>query len=274
MPMPTDSSCQVLTAGFSFHRKPYTMVQPEGVKNYLLRLQTDGRCRARIDGDMSLVDAGDLLLFDPDEPYELRIDNETNPMGERLVESGDYHIFFNGSWVDEWWKRHKRPTRIKVELTESLLVLFRQLVLEQRRISNPYPEISSYYMRILCLEVDRLLAEHPTITNTNYVAYEIKNYIEENASSLFKLDDVATHLGISVSRGVHLFKEAFGKSIMQYTLDVRLNMARERIIFSPMTLEQVSESSGFNNYTYFHRVFRSRFGMSPKEFRVIHREQM
>ena len=130
------------------------------------------------------MDVGDLLLFDPDEPYELRIDNEINPMGERLVESGDYHIFFNGSWVDEWWKRHKRPTRmVKVELTESLLVLFRQLVLEQRRISNPYPEISSYYMRILCLEVDRLLAEHPTITNTNYVAYEIKNYIEENASS-------------------------------------------------------------------------------------------
>lgn len=61
--MPTDQSCQVLTAGFSFHRKPYAMVQPEGVKNYLLRLQTDGRCRARIDGDMSLIDAGDLLLL-------------------------------------------------------------------------------------------------------------------------------------------------------------------------------------------------------------------
>lgn len=127
------------------------------------------------------------------------------------MESGDYHIFFNGSWVDEWWKRHKRPTRIKVELTESLLVLFRQLVLEQRRISNPYPEISSYYMRILCLEVDRLLAEHPTITNTNYVAYEIKNYIEENASSLFKLDDVATHIGISVSRGFISSKSVWQK---------------------------------------------------------------
>ncbi|PYE51774.1 helix-turn-helix transcriptional regulator [Paenibacillus barcinonensis] len=272
--MPTDLSCQVLTAGFSFHRKPYSMVQLDGVKNYLMRLQTDGRCRARIDGSMSMVDAGDLLLFDPDEPYELRIDNEYNPMGERLVESGDYHIFFNGSWVDEWWKRHKRPTRIKVELSESLLTLFRQLILEQRRLSNPYPEISSYYMRILCLEVDRLLSEHPTNTKTNHVAYEIKNYIEENASSLFKLNDVATHLGISVSRGVHIFKETFGKSIMQYTLDVRLNMARERIIFSPMTLEQVAESSGFNNYTYFHRVFRSRFGMAPKEFRLIHREQM
>jgi AraC family transcriptional regulator of arabinose operon len=73
---------------------------------------------------------------------------------------------------------------------------------------------------------------------------------------------------------VHLFKETFDTSIMQYTLDIRLNMARERIIFSPMSLEQAAESSGFANYTYFHRVFRSRFGMSPKEFRVIHREQL
>lgn len=84
--MPTDYSCQVLTAGFSFHRKPYIGLHPEGVKNYLMRLQTDGRCRARVDGEMSLVDAGDLLLFSPDEPYELRIDKEQN------------------QWVNDLWK--------------------------------------------------------------------------------------------------------------------------------------------------------------------------
>ena len=61
----------------------------------------------------------------------------------------------------------------------------------------------------------------------------MKNYIEENASSMFKLEDVAAHVGISVSRAVHLFKEAFGTTIMQYTMDVRLSMAKERIVFSP-----------------------------------------
>ncbi|MFB5679034.1 helix-turn-helix domain-containing protein [Paenibacillus terreus] len=272
--MSTTEPCQVLTAGFSFHRKPFYQNQPEGIKNYLFRLQTDGRCRARIGDEMVKIEPGDLLLFNPIEPYELKIDSELNPMGEQTIESGDYHIFFAGAWVDEWWDRHKRPTKIKVQLTESLLGLFRQIVMEQRRISNPYPEISEYYMKILCLEIDRLLAEHPASSHQSYLAYQIKNYIEENASSAFKLEDVAAHIGISVSRAVHLFKETFGTSIMQYTLDVRLNMARERIIFSPMSLEQAAESSGFANYTYFHRVFRSRFRMSPKEFRSIHREQL
>jgi AraC family transcriptional regulator of arabinose operon len=67
---------------------------------------------------------------------------------------------------------------------------------------------------------------------------------------------------------VHLFKETFGTTIMQYTMDVRLNMAKERIVFSPLSLEDVAETSGFANYTYFHRVFRSRFGQSPKQFRM------
>ena len=34
-------------------------------------------------------------------------------------------------------------------------------------------------------------------------------------------------------------------------------------VFSPLSLEDVAETSGFANYTYFHRVFRSRFGVSP-----------
>ena len=266
--MQADFSSHVMAANFSFHRKPFEMTKSNGFDTYLMRLQTDGRCRARIDGKLSLIEPGDLLIFSPGQPYELKIDDEVNPQGEWTVESGDYHIFFQGPWADAWWKSQKRPTRIRIPLDERYLGLFRQLVLEQRRLSNPYPEISDYTLRILCLEVDRLLSQQPATTPKTYLAHRMKNYIEENASSIFKLEDVASHVGISVSRAVHLFKEAFGTTIMQYTLDVRLDMARERIIFSPMSLEDVAETSGFANYTYFHRVFRSRFGVSPKQFRL------
>ncbi|MED5017511.1 AraC family transcriptional regulator [Paenibacillus chibensis] len=272
--MTTQETVHIYTAGFSFHHKPFYMTEMNGVNNYLMRLQTDGRCKARVNGEMVRIEAGDLLIFSPDEPYELRIEEEPNAQNELMVESGDYHIFFGGEWIDEWWSRQKRPTRIKVPLNETILSLFRQIVLEQRKMSNPFPEISGYYMRILCLETDRLLREHPSTTPKTYLAYQIKHYIEEHASVSFKLEDVAAHVGISVSRAVHLFKEAFGTSIMQYTLEVRLEMARERIIFSPMSLENIAETSGFANYTYFHRVFRSRFGKSPKEFRIANREQI
>ncbi|CAM2812920.1 helix-turn-helix domain-containing protein [Paenibacillus sediminis] len=272
--MIVDDTCHVLTASYSFHRKPFIMSKLDGLKNYLLRIQTDGRCRALCDHELTMVETGDVLLFHPDEPYELRIDQEENSLGEMTIASGDYHIFFKGSWVDKWWSSKKRPNKIRVRLTDGLLGLFQQIVLEQRRISNPYPEISSYYLRILCLELDRQLEEQPSTTSKTYLAYRIKSYIEENASSFFKLEDVAEHVEISVSRAVHLFKETFGTSIMQYALDVRLNMAKERIIFSPMSLENVAETSGFANYTYFHRAFRARFGMSPKEFRIASRNSL
>ncbi|MFI2859087.1 AraC family transcriptional regulator [Paenibacillus sp. JSM ZJ436] len=263
-------STRVLSTNFSFHRKPFVMTMPDGFEHYLLRLQTDGRCRAVIDGKLSLLQPGDLLLYKPGQPYELRIEDELNPQGDSLVESGDYNIFFKGDWVDDWYQARKRPTRMRIPLDDRYLGLFRQLVLEQRRLSNTYPEISVYTLRILCLEIDRLLSEQPSTTPKAYLAHRMKNYIEENASSMFKLEDVASHVDISVSRAVHLFKEAFGTTIMQYTLEVRLDMARERIIFSPMSLEDVAETSGFASYTYFHRVFRSRFGVSPKQFRQDH----
>ncbi|MNP16730.1 Arabinose operon regulatory protein [compost metagenome] len=269
-----DNSCQVNVAGFSFHRKPFYTSQLDGVKTYLMRLQTDGRCRARYDGKLGMVETGDLLLYSPNEPYELKIDYEVNSLGELMIESGDYHIFFGGDWIDHWWKSEIRPTRMNFPLHESFLSLFRQIALEQRRMENPYPEISGYYMRILCLEVDRLLKEQPKTTQKTYLAYQIKHYIEENASYMFKLEDVAAHVGISISRAVHLFKDTFDTSIMQYTLDVKLDMAKERVIFSPLSLEHVAETCGFASYTYFHRVFKARFGISPKQFRIANREHL
>jgi AraC family transcriptional regulator of arabinose operon len=74
-----------------------------------------------------------------------------------------------------------------------------------------------------------------------------------------------------VSRAVHLYKEVFGQSIMQHALEVKLNLARERIIYTDMPLDIIAATSGFANYTYFHRVFRRHFGLSPKEYRLQNR---
>ncbi|WP_379153019.1 helix-turn-helix domain-containing protein [Paenibacillus sp. sgz5001063] len=264
--------CHILSAGFSVHRKPFHMTGGDSVQYYLLRLQTEGRSRTLVDGVLTTVESGDLMLFAPSDPYYLSIDKESYPVGKPRIESGDYHIFCGGPWIEEWWTRKKRPLVLPMPLSDYFLGLFRQIVLEQRRLSNPSPEISACYLQILCLEIDRLMSEQPAVSPKGYLAYRMKQYVEEHAAYPFRLEDVAGHVDISVSRAVHLFKEAFGTTIVKYVNDVRLDMARERITFSPMPLEHVSETCGFANYTYFHRLFRGRFGMSPKQYRTYSRQ--
>lgn len=116
--MTSAAACHVFSAGFSFHRKPFHSSLNEGLQNYLLRLQTEGRSRTRIDGVISTVETGDLMLFAPDDPYYLSIDKENYPVGKPRIESGDYHIFA-AAWIEEWWTRKQRPALLR--LPRSLL---------------------------------------------------------------------------------------------------------------------------------------------------------
>ncbi len=266
MPMPIQGNIEVRSSGYAFHTKPFTVPYIEHMKNFLFRIQTEGYSRALVDGKLELIGPGDLLIYGPNEAYELVIDASSNPHGEQEVLSGDYYIFIRGSWTEAWWKQKKRPQKIRTSIHDGIVTLFRQIVAEQRKTSQYSEAILEHYMKILCLSINRAASVNPGQGHA-FIAYGMKNFIEEAATRPFKLEEVAEHAGVSVSRAVHLFKQVFNQSIMQYAMEVRLNMARERVLFSPLPLHYVAETSGFANYTYFFRVFRKRFGLSPSEFR-------
>ncbi|WP_317891244.1 helix-turn-helix transcriptional regulator [Paenibacillus oceani] len=264
------TECEVLAAGYSYHTKPFHIATTRGLRNYLIRFQVEGSCRILVDGEVRLIVPGDLLLYKPTDAYDLRIEAELQPSGEHEVSSGDYYFFCRGSWLEEWWGRTVKSRHMKLPLSKEVLHLCRQTILEHRRSKDPAKEMTEYYMRLLCLTIERASREQrsPEEKGRSFLAYEMKRYIEENALSPLKIEDVAQHVDLSVSRAVHLFKSVFDQTIMQYVQQIRLSVARERILFSKMSLEQIAETSGFNSYTYFYRVFRARYGMSPKEYRA------
>lgn len=262
-------ACEVLSAGYSHHTKPFYVKSTRGLRNYLIRFQVEGCCRALVDGEVQLIVPGDLLLFKPKDQYDLRIEQELQQNGELGVTSGDYYFFCRGAWLEEWWSRTAKQQKLKLPINENVLHLCRQTILEQRRGKAPAKEMAEYYLRLLCLTAERASHEQQNASGKgkSFLAYEMKRYIEEHALSPLKIEDVASHVDLSVSRAVHLFKSVFNQTIMQYVQHIRLSVARERILFSKMSLEQIAEMSGFNSYTYFFRVFRARYGLSPKEYR-------
>lgn len=267
---PHAADIQVLMANFSRHTKRFQAISKDGHSFYLFRLQTEGYCRAFVDGELQRIGPGDLLLYPAGEYYELLVEDEVQHDGKTATMSADYFIFLRGNWVDEWWNTKRRPTKINVVANEEMLMLFRQIAMEHRRTDPESERMLEWFIKILCVTIDRAIVEQPGRQNSTYLAYRIRRYVEENVTNSFRLADVARHAGISVSGAVHLFKQTFGQSIMQYALELRLTMARERILFSSMPLEHIAEISGFANYTYFHRMFRARYGMSPRQYRKIH----
>lgn len=261
---------EVLGAGYSFHTKSYHYVQREGLKSYLIRLQTEGQALALVGNRLEVVSPGDLLIYAPGDPYELK----TSPFATGTLSqtgSGDYYIFCRGEWLDQWWQQKPVLQSSNLSLMEGILPVWRLLIAQNRRVQNEVNEISKHLLCSLCLLLDQVIANStPQIRLGATVAYQVKYFIEQNATTPFSLEDVARQVGLSVSRVVHLFKATFNQTIIEYTIEIRLAIACEHIRLTNMPLEQVAEVSGFRNYSYFSRLFRTHYKVSPRQYRLEH----
>jgi len=106
-----------------------------------------------------------------------------------------------------------------------------------------------------------------------FAVLRLKRFIEENATEKFKIEDAARYADLSVSRAVYLFKEHTGRTMMEYATEIRLTAALESMKYTLMNLDQIAENCGFGEYSYFHKVFKQRYGLSPGAFRKRLREK-
>jgi AraC family transcriptional regulator, arabinose operon regulatory protein len=256
----------VLGAGYAIHDAPFYASNREGLTSYLIRLQTEGTANMLIDKTSTEVGPGDVVLYAPGDPYVLSIGDS----GMSGSVSGDFFVFCRGRWMDKWWSSETRPRRANIPLSDETLGLWRQLVWHHNGVSRHKAETEDYILRALCLHLDDVMQvwDATPTTAESLVAYQMKAFLVQHVGDDITIQDVALHVGLSISRAVHLFKETFDQTMVQFLQETRLGMACDRIRFSRMTLEEAAESSGFRSYSYFYRLFRNRFGMSPKQFRA------
>ncbi|RCW48558.1 helix-turn-helix transcriptional regulator [Paenibacillus prosopidis] len=260
----------ILYCSYSYHTQRFNIQQKSGIPFYLLRLQTEGRCEASVNGIKFDIEPGHLLLLKPGDSYELSIEEKQNDLKGPLISSGDYYLICEGDWIAEWWNRSPKPPVSRIELDDQLLALWRQIIVEQRRTSlGGNGELTGYLLRVLCLFLERSYKETAPSSGRPYRATRMQRYIEEHATTTFMVEDVARHVSLSVSRSVHLFKSTFGKSMIEYAHEIRLSAAMERMKYTSMTLDQIAESCGFGAYPYFYKIFKKKYGVSPGAYRIL-----
>ena len=100
----------------------------------------------------------------------------------------------------------------------------------------------------------------------NELTGNVLNYIEEHYKngSLSELAEIMKYDVYWLSREI---KKRTGKTYKELLQEKRMNQAVYLLSNSKLSVSDIIESVGYDNSSYFYRIFKEKYGMSPKEYR-------
>ncbi len=93
------------------------------------------------------------------------------------------------------------------------------------------------------------------------------SYIKSHYAESFTLEDVAHHVGYSLSYLSHEFRTRTGSTVIQYLNMIRCEYAKPLLRIPSIPIAEVCERCGYHNDSYFTRTFRKYNGITPSEYR-------
>lgn len=121
----------------------------------------------------------------------------------------------------------------------------------------------------------RLLYEYDKEHNNgkkpvHWAVSTLKNYIEANFTDNITLENASNLYFINSKYIGRLFKKQTGYTFHEYLNKVRLDHAVALLLNTNESIIYVAMHSGFQNVTYFNRVFLKRYNMTPNQYRITH----
>lgn len=98
-------------------------------------------------------------------------------------------------------------------------------------------------------------------------AQKIEKYINDNLAWDLSIEQLCSHFAISRAELYQLFHAKFNASVAEFIRSKRIALAERMIRTTNLQISEIAANVGFYDYNYFSKVFRKRFGVSPREYR-------
>ena len=98
---------------------------------------------------------------------------------------------------------------------------------------------------------------------------KVKRAVELINSELhqnFSVDHLAKEVGTNVNKLQEGFKYLFNLTVNKYMQQVKLETAKNLLSSSDYNISQIVSMIGLNNRSYFSKIFKEKYGVSPKYF--------
>lgn len=117
------------------------------------------------------------------------------------------------------------------------------------------------------------LEEISVADTTRELVKQAAAYIDAHYYEDLTLVSLAERFYVESSYFSRLFRQEMGETVMLYIAGTRIRHAMQYICESEKSLTEIAVLTGYDDYTYFNRVFRKMTGVSPREYRSQHRPQ-
>lgn len=115
-----------------------------------------------------------------------------------------------------------------------------------------------------------LLHEKGKLSMENSISANVIGFINRHLTGDLSLDTISNAVHISKYHLCRVFKAETGITLGSYIQNMRLSVAKQKLIFSSDSISKISAEMGFVDSAAFNKMFRSSTGMSPSQYRKIY----
>jgi AraC-like DNA-binding protein/ligand-binding sensor protein len=177
---------------------------------------------------------------------------------------------------------HHNFETMKLRAIELVVILSREAITPDKSEDNIVLETNNRYIKriqeaknaeeltdILYLIVDRMAGRIFSFQGIRHASAlrKAERYIWENYTRKICLKEIAEASGLSAPYFSSIFKEEMGENLSTYLNRLRVERAATMLIESDMSLNKIAEACGFEDQSWFSKIFKSYTGKSPGKYR-------
>lgn len=253
-------------AGIWYIKHDAHVTNPHWHDCYEMVLVISGKAVEHINECEFPVEEGYVALITPDDFHQLsNLDNY-------LV----HHVMFPEEILNEdlllklITKGNDMNTIVKLddEDFKSMQSLFDLLARELKASKNGYVNNVHSILNIMVSTVLRYsFTKSEKVSKYNSVGRAVE-YIKCNFTKPLTLSEVAKEVNLEPNYFSSIFSKKLKTNFKNYLNEVRLNHALRELRSSDKTIVEICYSSGYGSISNFNRMFKKRYGITPKEYRA------
>ena len=248
--------------------------RPKGRLDWQIIYICDGYGYFQYEGKVKKIGPSSLVVFKPHEPQMYAYFEKDFPNAN--------YIHFSGTIVEELMTKLKLTDKpfYNIDACYKDEIVGKFLKFHSLSVLNHDTECFVWGLLIdLLSELSEKIDAHGNAEKISLSKHDkdlalILEHMHNSISLQYSVADYAKKINMSPSYFAHVFKKKIGVSPIQYRNSLRLNCAKQLLLNSTMSIEEIAYEVGYSNVSIFSKKFKEATKLSPLNYRKSQGGQM